>query len=139
MAKTETHTVKIAHKAFPYYVEVEDDISGETVRQERLARRGEEVTLNERDYRRGMKFGAFVDPDAPEPEVSTELDVATADIPEIAAWIESESPSVNELLELTGGDPEIAQKLLEAESAATGGAARSTLVEGLTKIIGENS
>ena len=137
MAKT--HTVEIAHKAFPYYVDVEDDLTGDTVRAEKLARRGDTVEVSEADFRRGTKFGAFVNPDAEPEESPTEIDVATAPVAEIAEWIKVEKPTIQELVDLAAADPEVAQNLLEAESNATGGQPRAGLTEALTRVIANNS
>lgn len=124
----------IRHRAFPYYVDREDPTTGNTIRVELLGRRGEEVELSDADYARGERLGSFI----PQPTEETPegvLDPATADITELATWIEEDKPTVNEVVEASGGDPNIAARLLEAEEMATQGTPRKTLVDALTPII----
>jgi hypothetical protein len=49
------------------------------------------------------------------------MDVTTASVDDLARWIESERPNVNAVVQASGGEPDLAQKLLEAESQATDG------------------
>lgn len=118
----------IAIRAFPYYVDVEDPITGDTRKRERIARRGETVDLREQDVKRGEKFGAFQS-DAVETESG--LDLSTASSAELAEWIESDSPTVQEVVDAAGDDPARAQVLLDAENVATGNNPRKGVVDGL--------
>lgn len=57
--------------------------------------------------------GGIVRADAPDPE--------TASAGEIAEWISTESPNVDDTVSLASGDSDLAAKVLEAENIATGG------------------
>ena len=63
------------------------------------------------------------------------LDVNTASVDELAEWIRTERPTVNDVVQASGGDPELAQKLLEAEAQATEGQPRKGVLEGLSAVI----
>jgi hypothetical protein len=65
----------------------------------------------------------------------TLLDVNTATVDELADWIRTERPTVNDVVQASGGDPDVAKKLLEAESKATNGEARKGVLEGLSAVI----
>jgi hypothetical protein len=136
------HEITIKIRAFPYYRDVEDPVQpGRVVRQERVAVRGETVNVTDVDYARAQKFDAIEagDDDAgpsEDPVASGSLDVGTATVPDLSAWIKSERPTVDEVVEEANNDPEKARKLLEAEDHATGGQPRSTLVEQLQEIAG---
>lgn len=63
------------------------------------------------------------------------LDVNTATVEQLADWIKTERPNVNDVVQASGGDPDVAQKLLEAESQATDGEPRKGVLEGLSAVI----
>jgi len=63
------------------------------------------------------------------------IDVNTASVDDLADWIKTEHPIVNDVVQASGGDPDVAQKLLEAESQATGGEPRKGVLEGLSAVI----
>jgi len=63
------------------------------------------------------------------------LDVNTATVDQLAEWIKTERPTVNDVVQASGGDPDVAQKLLEAESQATDGEPRKGVLEGLSAVI----
>lgn len=63
------------------------------------------------------------------------LDVGTASVDDLAEWIGTERPTVNDVVQASGGDPDVAKKLLEAESKATDGEARKGVLEGLSAVI----
>lgn len=69
------------------------------------------------------------------PEDEELLDVNKATVDELAEWIRTERPNVNDVVQASGGDPDIAQKLLEAESQATDGEPRKGVLEGLSAVI----
>jgi hypothetical protein len=133
------HKVKIKFKAFPYFTEsvgIKPDGTQGKVAVEKLARRDDEIEVNDFDYEKGVRLGAFYDGDEPEPEVAErEIDVASADVDELAEWIEEDSVSVKDLVAAAGDDRQVAQKLLDAETQATGGQPRKTAVSGLEAII----
>lgn len=63
------------------------------------------------------------------------LDVNTASADDLADWIRTERPTVNDVVQASDGDPEVARKLLEAESTATDGEPRKGVMEGLSAVI----
>jgi hypothetical protein len=64
------------------------------------------------------------------------LDVNTATEEELADWIREEKPTVNDVVRASGGDPEVARKLLEAETLAKSpDEPRTGVVQGLTAVI----
>lgn len=63
------------------------------------------------------------------------LDVNTATVDELADWIRTERPTVNDVVQASDGDPEVAKKLLEAESQSHNGEPRRGVLEGLTAVI----
>lgn len=63
------------------------------------------------------------------------LDVSTASVDALAEWIREERPNVNDVVKASGGDPEVATRLLEAESKAQDGEPRKGVLEGLTAVI----
>lgn len=135
--------VTIAIRAFPYYYDVRDLVTGVVVRQERVAVRGETVALAPYDMQRAEKFDAIVteqraegEPTQREPgwDVNAQsLDDATVE--DVSLWIQKEKPTVAEVVEEANNDPTRARKLLDAENHATGGQPRSTLEEQLNEII----
>lgn len=103
-------------------------------------RLGQQVELLDEDYIRLSNGGAVKDADAVEAmavESDEEvLDVRTASVDDLARWIEQEGPNVNETVQASGGEAELAQKLLEAETQATDGEPRQGVVDGLSTVIG---
>lgn len=101
---------------------------------------GELVHLLDQDYIRLKNGGAVMDADAREAQVveeeEIELDVRTASVDELARWIETDKPTVQEVVDASGGEADLAQKLLEAESQATDGDPRTSLVDALSTVIG---
>jgi hypothetical protein len=100
---------------------------------------GQRIELLGDDYVRLINGGAVVDADSPEAEgaaVDEEvLDVNTASVDDLARWIEAEKPNVQEVVNASGGEADLAKKLLEAESQATDGDPRKGVLEGLTAVI----
>lgn len=142
MSKGKTYKVKIKHKVFPYYVEqdgVRPDNTIGPINVERLARRGDEVEVSESDYHRGTRLGSFYTDGELSAQVSAEedeLDVATATVEELSAWIKEDKPTIPVVVEAADNDPELAAKLLEAENHATGNQPRAGLVEALSGVAG---
>lgn len=133
--------VKIKIRAFPYYEDVEDPISGETRPVERIARRGDVVELDDKNLARAKKFDAIADPeDDVEPEggdtaqFPESVTIEDASVEQVADWIKREKPTVDAVVEEANENPENARKLIEAEELATGQQPRSTLVEKLEEI-----
>lgn len=130
-----TTTVKVVALGFPYQREIEQE--GETRIVHAYGRRGEEIEVNDQDLARGRRLDAFADPDAEDDEApdAIEADVVDMSDDELDEWFQSQSPTVSDVVEAAGDDPENAQRLLAAENRNTGNDPRSTLVEGLQKII----
>lgn len=116
-------------------IDVESD---EYAAAEEDFRLGQRIELTEADYLRLLSCGAVLDPDDAEAEADViTLDPAGASIDELAQWISEESPNVQETVNASGGEPEIAQKLLEAETQAKDGDPRDGVVKGLTAVISQ--
>jgi hypothetical protein len=54
---------------------------------------------------------------------------------ELTEWIKQSKPNVDDTVALAEGDPEKAQRILDAEVAATGGSPRKSVQEQLEKIV----
>jgi hypothetical protein len=65
-----------------------------------------------------------------------EFDVDGATVQELAEWIRSEKPNVDDTVGLADNDPVLAEKVLEAEQVATSGSPRSGVESRLAKLIG---
>jgi hypothetical protein len=102
-------------------------------------KRGEIISIMKDDYDRHKKYGVIMDladePD-PEEEALEELDVASASVEELSEWIADAKPSVNEVVQASDGDPDLARKLLDAESRAQDGSPRKGVLDGLSTVIG---
>lgn len=138
-------TIKI--RAFPYYTDAEDPVTGRAVRQEHIATRGDKVELSDVDYDRAKKFDAFYTEEqlaelasAETPPVTDAdgFNLESADVEQTAEWLKTEKPTVDEVVERVNEDYQVAQKVLDAEKLATGNQSRSTLVERLQAVIDAN-
>ncbi len=143
MSKTTKRIVKALWA--PYMVE-RTTSRGVDVLVPRYGDRGQEVELLEHDEvrldelgalePRGAKAGtqpvATDDEDEDEVEV---LDVAASSVVQISEWLTSVEPTVPQTLELAQGNAELAEKLLEAETVATGGEPRKGVEKELQKLI----
>lgn len=101
---------------------------------------GQLIMLRPQQYVGLIKSGAVKDvqtDDSGDEVIEEEelLDVNSATVDELADWIRTERPTVNDVVQASGGDPDAAQKLLEAEAAATEGEARKGVLEGLSAVI----
>lgn len=128
--------VKIKIRAFPYYEDVDNPLTGDTQPVERIARRGDVIELSDKDYERAKRFDAIVNPDDELPEPG-EQPPPDDSVEGLAQWLSDEKPSVQEVLDRADGDPQLAEKLIEAENLASGQQPRTTLVDGLQKIVDE--
>ena len=64
------------------------------------------------------------------------LDINAASVEELADWISTDpKPTVQEVVDASGGNADLARKLLEAESKATDGDPRKGVLNGLTAVI----
>lgn len=82
-------------------------------------------TQRQIDAARGADDGGIVNVDAP-------IEDGTVD--ELAAWIKASKPSVDDTVALAEGAPELAQKVLDAETAAQGGEPRKGVAEQLARL-----
>jgi hypothetical protein len=128
---------------------------------EKVANQNEELEVPlVKDYIRGMEIGAFwsddeigVDPQSPGGQAvvsapEDQLDPgAVANFSELEAedlvdflmstgmFDSRDKPTVDEVLDQVGDDPALAQRMLDAEASASGGSPRTTLEEGLLRIV----
>jgi hypothetical protein len=99
---------------------------------------GELIHLMERDYIRLKRANCVIDADDAEnlPELDEELlNVHGASVEDLANWIRTEKPTANDVVQASDGSPDVARKLLEAESAANDGEPRQGVLKGLTAVI----
>lgn len=99
---------------------------------ERVAHNGEVIDFSDEDAARGLEVGAFVTEETAVVGEATISPASTDD--ELEAF--AKTAKVAELLEAAGGDVDFANRLLEAESGATGGEPRPTVVKGLAAVVG---
>jgi len=141
MGKTEMETRKVKIRAHSYLKDLVDAFGNEKTLY-RVAKRGDEIQLSAKEARRGDSLGAFWKEDEEEAlqealaasgEEGGSFDPAEAGEDELVAWIETENPTVSDMLEAAGGDPDVARRLLEAEQAT--GDPRKGAVEGLGAVI----
>lgn len=149
----------IKHKAFRHSVETESLTDPEaTVLRTRIARRGDVVDLRDADVRRGEAHGAFfteeelaaqaapaeqegadppVDPagSGGPPEPPEAFDASNKSVEDLIEWLEEKKPNAPQTLAAAGDDPDTAATLLEAEQSVTGRQPRSTVEDGLERII----
>lgn len=133
----------IKHRVF-HYRTVEDDPNrpGNEVYVEHAVSRGATVDIPlDVDINRGEKFGAFYTDEELNAQATAAdtTGVEALDLDATVEWLESDEPTVDEVLEKSQGDPTRARVLLEAEDQATGGNPRKGVQDGLAKVIGEGS
>lgn len=102
-------------------------------------KQGELIELLPDDYVRLINGKAVVDADKAEQmavEAEEEiLDVRTASVDDLARWIEQEQPTVQKVVDASGGEADLAHKLLKAESQATDEEPRKGVLDALTAVI----
>lgn len=138
----------IKHLQFWYNKEITR--GGQKMYAEQIAYQGDTVDVtDEQDLLRGEESGAFyTDAElaalAGEPVGDSEAssggdvpvpDLKTASVDDVADWMDEQSPTINDLLELVNDNPDAAQKVLDAENLVRSGDSRKGLVEGLTVIL----
>lgn len=150
---------KIRADFFAYKEEVERN--GKKVVTVRRAFRGDEVELSPENIKRGDAVNAFEplksskkaqttkedqapvaggDPAADPSGTSADPQVDGPDISsmsddELSKFLEEREPNEGDTVAMAGDDPELAERLLSAESAATGGSPRKGVSERLQAII----
>ncbi len=100
----------------------------------KLAQRGETVDFTQEEADRGERLGAF----ATGSETSTvvaEAPVLGLESTDAELVTFAKAATVTQVLEAADGDPALAQRLLDAEKAATGNEPRKTVVKGLDAVI----
>jgi hypothetical protein len=131
-------TIKI--RAFPYYVTEDNPLTGQPIRRERIARRGETVELSDEDYNRASYFDAIrseADEDVANAVGDGTSTVDSASIEELAKWLQESKPTVDETVDAAEDDPVVARRLLDAENLATGQQPRKGVEDGLKAIIAQ--
>jgi len=130
----------IKHLQFPYEVPVLGpdgvqlkDHAGNALFRRVEGQRGENHDIPlERDIERGLRLGAF----ETEEEKAEAKPPVHGTIEELSEYIKSDHPTISELLNMTGGDPDLAERVLEAETLATAGNPRRGLVAAVAKMAG---
>lgn len=138
LTPNEGNVRKVKHVRFEHYVEEPDPISGKTRLARRVAKAGDVVEIpREVDRELGARHGAFFTDEelkaveAPQGEVP----VAEKSDQQLIDWISEDKPNVDDTVGAAGTDPDLAQRILDAETAATGGDPREGVLKGLTKVI----
>jgi hypothetical protein len=146
--------VVIKHGVFWYYASEMQVINGEekdTLIQ-KMAFNGETVTLTrDSDIERGERYGAFYSDEEMErlglnrASADTEggaISLADRDDQELVDWLMStgefdgnKKPTADEVIAAAGDDPDLAERLIEAEDTASGGNPRKSVDDGLNKIV----
>lgn len=139
------HQVTIGIRAFPHYEDVKDPLTGQDVRKENIAFKGQSVEVSDEDYERGQRFNAFVDTEAGssdgESAGAASPTLSEASVPELSDWLlgkyddQTSKPTVDDVLDAVDDDAALASRMIEAEEHASGGQPRSSLVEGLQKVV----
>lgn len=133
---------KIKHLRFEYRVSVPDaGKPGERMFATREAKQGEVVEITQDDdVERGLRHGAFfTDKELggqPVGGAVEEKPFAERTDQELIDWIMEERPSVEATVAAAGDDAHLAQRVLDAESAATAGEPRQEVVDGLRGVLG---
>src|SRR4051812_18083697 len=140
---TDKHKVRIKIRAFPYYVPATDPVTNRDYLEERIGVRGEEIEISETDYQRAVRFEAHeeideitpqtTDPTGAPVDVANNIDVATVE--EVAEWLRTSKPTVDETVAAAEDDTMKARKLLDAEQLVTGRQPRQGVLNGLNAII----
>lgn len=129
------HEVTLKIRAFPYYVDINDPVTGRQVRQERVATRGQTVRLSDVDFERGERFNAFqTDVDEDLQEATGAFSLNTISEGDLAVYIRDEKPTISDLVDGVNEDPVLARKVLDAENLATGQQPRQGLVDALEEL-----
>lgn len=156
-SKTQNREVVIRHGVFWYHVMEPQVINGEEkdVLTQRMAFRGETVNLTRAvDIERGERHGAFMSeeeikqlpkaaelPPPPDGEAAGAPNLNELGDDEIVDWLMStgefdgqKKPTADEVVAAVGDNPELADRVLEAEETASGGEPRKGITERLEKV-----
>jgi hypothetical protein len=144
----ELHTVTVATRAFPYRIEEEHPYEpGSILPQDRTAMRGDVVEVLPADYARGMRLNAFLKEGETIEQLTsggasdTELQFSAADATdtELINWIKDDNPRVQQVVDASEGDGEVAARLLAAEIQATGNDPRKGVIAGLEAVVARST
>jgi hypothetical protein len=115
------------------------DLAGKPAYYQKLGYKGETVDLYPADAARGDEHGVFLADgeslEAPSTESLRLNDIGLLSDEQLALMWEDKAPKVADLLQAVGENPELAQRVLDAETKATAGDPRATLKSGLDKVI----
>lgn len=122
-------------------LEVNPDLDREELEDE--YRLGQVADFLDDDYQRLAAAGAIIGVDKKTTELIQNQALAEEEgygnktVEELEAWIREDRPTVNAVVEASGGDHETATKLLEAESRAQDGDPRKGVVDGLMHVMAQ--
>ena len=122
----------------------------------KTAQFGEKVDIpRDEDLRRLEHFGAIAteeeqaDLDAKADQTALEQlgteessggeDLSGKSAEDLATWIDETKPTVNDMLQAAHDDPDLAERLLDAENLATNNDPRAGVVNGLEKIMADRN
>lgn len=139
--------VQIRHAQFLYYVEGDTAVSKRTGEEittlaPRIAQRNDIVDIpRQEDIERGEKFHAFYTEEDYEQEGAAEEGAEEESEPastdqshdDLVAWIRDDKPTAPQVVE-AADSPEKAQALIDAETEASGGDPRKSVIDPLEKI-----
>jgi hypothetical protein len=140
-SKTGTHKVTIAVRSFPYRIELPHPYEeGETMINDRIAMRGEEIEVLQPEYERGMRLDAFLKEGQKMEQVTGDqrqslFSAVDATDTELINWIKDDNPTVQDVIDASEADAETALRLLSAENAATGNDPRKGVIAGLEAVV----
>lgn len=127
---------EIKIRSFTWREEIENPVTGKVGAVTRQAAYGSVVDLPDHAIERGEALNAFfTDEDRAEADATEdETYLQDMDDEELAEWVSSST--IPQVVNAANDDPDLAQRLLDAENAATGNDPRNGLVEGLAKVLG---
>ncbi len=142
--KKQGDTRKVKALSFRYFAATEDVAGNEQLHAIEVPRDTEVSTdqIGAIALEMGERHGVFyTDKELEGLSTSTEggepFNPSTAGEFELAEWLKSDKPTINEVLEVVGEDKDLAHRMLQAENIATEGDPRGGLEAGLTRIIEE--
>lgn len=115
--------------------------SNRSIEKEHRAQRGEDVLVPKSIAERYSEpdidafFAGEGSGKGKKKDEETPLEFAQMTEADIINWHRSTNPSPDEVLEATDGDPEIARKMIEAETKATDGDPREPLIRALGEVV----
>lgn len=141
---------RVINRGHSYYGDVQDPANADnTIRKASFATHGQVIEVSDEEFKRGEELDALARPDdtvlvgktyrlkqdGSDDSDTTVTDVMDASDDELIIWLQEENPTIPEVVDAVGDDPENAQRALDAEESATGGEPRQGLVDKLEAII----